>query len=80
MAKVKRAKLKSKLEVVSLLTGDLETERFIQLVQSCCKRIQLRLPFAFIFPPANYCYHAVGCVPEWTGIYTFYQTVEQVPR
>ena len=76
---MKRAKL------VSLRSSPYLQETWKQNVSSnsfshVVNEFQLRLPFAFIFPPANYCYHAVGCVPEWTGIYTFYQTVEQVPR
>ena len=27
---------------------------------------------------ANYCYNAVGGVREWTGVYAFYQTAEQM--
>lgn len=40
--------------------------------------IVVNINFVLIYLPANYCYNATGGVREWTGVYVFYQTAEQV--
>ena len=39
--------------------------------------ITVLLTFVLIDLPASYCHNAIGGVREWTGVYVFYQIVEQ---